>query len=286
MSTQTSNLKPVLVTGGNLSGVKALAEVLAICPSIRYEKSPFNIQENNSNYIFVTPENEQILRSINPLNNPEAASKPPKERKFLSGIFAEISGYFKTLSSEKKGYRMMVADTKLFFMAPWIHENFHADVVILLRHPFYLASLQKRHGIFFDFRQLDTQQYFIEKHLPGFKAKIEDFAKNPKTSVENAAFSWVIFASLMNYYQREYPNWIFFKTEVFDMQRKFRECYQMLELPFTREISDQIVNLRQSFDGQDAKMMLDFTDISNLSDTEISLIRKTCEPLYDEFYAH
>jgi hypothetical protein len=286
MSSQSSLLNPVLVTGSSYSGVKAIADILAVSPSIRYEKSPFNIRESDNQFIFVTPENEQLLLSMNPLINPDAGKSQQKEKRFLSGIFAEIAGYFKTLSAEKKGYRMMVADTKLFFMAPWIHGNFAADVVVLLRHPFYLASLQKKHSLYFDFGQLQNLSFFTDKYLPNLKEQLLEYATTEKSAVENAAMSWLVFATMVSYYQREFPNWIFFKTEVFDMQRKFRECYQMLDLPFTKEISDKIVDLRASFDANDPKYLLNFSDISNLTDREIMTVRRICEPLYDEFYSN
>lgn len=276
----TSLLKPILLTGAHLSGVKALAEIVAICPTIKYEKNPFAIQESNNEYIFVTKENEEILKSMNPLLDKDV--KP--EKKFLSGIFAEIGAYFKILSAEKKGHRMMVADTKLFFMAPWIHKKFNADVLVLLRHPLALASIQKKENYRLDFNFLLQQEDYVAKFMPHLATKIKYYAQNEHSITENAAFSWLIFATLFTFYQREYSNWIFFKTEVFDMQRKFRECYQMLDIPFSKEIGEKIVNYRENLVSNDPRMILEYNEWNNLEAQEIVGIKKICGDTYDHFY--
>ena len=234
-----SSTRPILVTGIHRSGTTWLGRMLEQAPGLRYLYEPFNDEIDASLYGRVMPTSFTYVCKEN-------------EEEYFAFVKSVLRGSWKTqVKSVIQPKRVVWKDPHAFFSAPWMHETFDMNVVVIIRHPaaFILSIIDKNWP--YDFNNLLQQPLLMKNELVDYSEAIHSLASAEEDDIiAQGCLLWNIIYERAQAYQAQYPNWSFIKHEEIasDPGPGFEQLFQNLALPFPNEVRNRI--LEYSAPGQ------------------------------------
>jgi hypothetical protein len=242
---EDKNNSPILVTGSHRSGSTWVGQVLASCQGMGYMHEPLNP-------IYPTPRKSPInvwYKYINEHNHDvyfDFVEKTLNWNYVPSARFKGINNSFKAkmwlkynaIFLKNKGSRPIVKDPIALFSTPWLHKQFNASVVLLIRHPAAFAYSLKRKNWEFPFGHLLNQKELISDWLIEFKPEITEYADNKHDIIEQACLVWRIIYSTVGKFQKQFPKWIYLKHEDLSLNPvvEFKKLFERLNIPFDESV--------------------------------------------------
>jgi hypothetical protein len=205
------------------------------------------------------------------------------------------------------GIRTLLKDPVAIFSAPWIADNFSADVLVLIRHPAaYVSSVLRENWHMQDFECVFLQQpkllaRFGEDDIQLIEETVQiQLGKSTDRSslIRQAASLWRLFHTIITQYQKEHDQWLFVRYEDLagDPMKCFDSIMQQLGLPeegfgqvhakvaetaLVKETSQRVADGHvKKYDSRVERHRWKF----EISEQEITEIRSIVEPVSHEFY--
>lgn len=241
--------KPILVTGIHKSGTTWVGKILTSSRKVGYVYEPFNNGTVNKSpveywYEYVGDGVKKLPAFERYLDSHLTFSF----RRLLPDLLRQIHSFREFLRIlRSKGNlllnkQQLVKDPIAVLSAEWLASRFDMDVVVLIRHPAGFVASAKTRNYQFPFGHLLKQKELMEKYLSPYEEEINEFARNKKDAVTQAAMLWKLIYHVVHEYQDKYPNWIFLRNEdlALDPEGKFEELFDRLGIPMTTSIKKTI----------------------------------------------
>jgi hypothetical protein len=261
--------------------------MIATSPRVGYIHEPFNVDHHPGIcamavpfwFLYVTEENAgdfdphltKTLRfSYSPLAELRAARKPRHLARLL------IDGAHFTKYRFLRG-RPLMKDPVALFSAEWLASQYRMDVVLLVRHPAAFAASVRRQGYRHPFSHFLQQPRLMRDHLESYTREIRAMEGRASDLIQEAALLWNITTHMTLKLRNSHPDWPFYRYEdlALDPERSFGEMFSKLQLEFTPEIRDRII---QSTNPNIAGWRKD------LSPLEIDALRSKVDELAGHLY--
>jgi len=253
-SSSTSDQTPVLITGLHRSGTTWVGEVVGSAPNMGYIREPFNPHYNagilgiqlQNYYQYICEENgSKYYDSVKNLINFKLTyssiiqrkidSRPINWRKLSKDIGRMYLYRIKNL-------RPLIKCPFSFFSAEWYAKQFNTKIIILVRHPaaFISSILLKQWS--FDFNNFTSQPLLMRNHLQQFEIELKSENLKNYDIIDQGILLWKIFASVLNYYRKQHPDWLIIKHE--DISKypidKFKSIASYISVPFSEKMENKI----------------------------------------------
>jgi hypothetical protein len=246
--------KPILVTGSQRSGTTWVGHMIARSPSVAYIHEPFNMghrpgicgaqfgywfpylcDENGSSY------HDALTDCI---GFKYQFSKELKAIRSLKDAFRLMRDSSRFGLHRMRKSRALLKDPGAIFSAGWLAKTFDMDVIVMIRHPAaFVGSLKKAYWPF-SFRHFLEQSLLMEHHLGGFKAEIEHFVQEGRDSdlVGQGILMWRMFSHVILKYKETHPAWLFIRHEDLsaDPVAGFAKIFERLSLDYSQKVQDVI----------------------------------------------
>lgn len=257
---------PILVTGTHRSGTTWVGRMLCLDAQMHYVHEPFNVFYPNdevgvklSTWYLQAEHAEPSVQAELQQAFSRLIDATPVQRAQQACAFA---GYdWKTPARfAKHWWREQTAPTRMLFKDPiallsadWLHQQFDAQVVCMIRNPLAFVASLKQAGWGFVFSDLLKQEELMCGSLADYRPAVERAAKQPGDIVaeqpehflEQACLVWNMLHAVIKYYQQQYtdnPNWCFIRHEDLSMQpiEQFKSLYRQLNLAWTDQVANAI----------------------------------------------
>jgi len=301
--------KIILVTGAHRSGTTFVGNILSTPINVSYIYEPFNktygLEGIDYWYTYIKRGmgNEIKYRQLmNDLFNLKAKYKTPKKEydSFLKICLRKIYKskgniyYYRAKINPFKKF-LLLKDPIACLSSEYLHREFNANVIILIRHPAGFVSSIKRLGWRFDFNNFTNQPHLIEDYL-------KDLLKNVNfenlSVVEEGALLWICIHKVLDSFIKRNPKFIVFRHEDIarDPKNVFQYLFKKLEINFNKKIIKKIQiytssnNLSEAKDNvgqqlrRNSKALLDIWK-KRLSKNEIVKIREITESIASKYYS-
>lgn len=246
--------KPILVTGSIRSGTTWVGKTLALADGVFYIEEPFN-NLNTKLYGSHFPHDFYYLHSGNEaryfalMNTLMGQSFTWPE--FIRRIgFAEtwqdylpyIKAFGKYQTAFKSNFRPLIKDPMAIASTEWIAKTFHADILMLVRHPAAFIGSLRRLGWGIDFDFFLNQPELMDTWLPNYWQPLLDLKAGNPDRMERGIMAWNICHYLILQFKNKYPNWLIYRHEDISANpvEQFSEIYCRLNLKFTERIRIEI----------------------------------------------
>jgi hypothetical protein len=249
----TSLLRPVLVTGCFRSGTTWVGRTLARSPSLGWVAEPFHIKhrrgvfaaETPSLYTYVCEENEDdyheaMADTIEARYSWKAGLGDVRSFTDAGLVVKDLGRFF---HRRARSQRPVLKDPNALFNAPWLHRRFHADVVVMVRHPAAIMWSQRRLNWRFNFEHLLRQPLLMRDLLESFADDMERLdAQDDPDLAEESALVWRVMYGVAARWRDEHPSWLFVRHE--DLSRRpsavFQNIFDHVGVPLSPEVSSFI----------------------------------------------
>lgn len=248
-------MKHILITGSNRSGTTWVGEILRLDKKMNYIYEPFGKEhltlkkENPFHYHFhyVTKEETLIAKeyldccfSKNNLSWSKDFNINPSPRRIFSSTFRKLKSIYE-LTKNYRGY--IIKDPLALFSTPWLYENYHLDILIIIRHPAAYVNSIKRMNWRVNPRDYLNQPKLMDDYLFELKDEIEAFEQTDNNIVEEAALRWKIYHHVIKKYQNEYPDWYYIKHETISENplSEFKKIFYEFNLEFDKSTKVKII---------------------------------------------
>ena len=243
-----------MVTGSHRSGTTWIGRTISQHQDIRYINEPFNAAKPHRltglklntwfTHFESSSQKEEIIRSFdtifqsNPITNSiyickAAGSDLKTPFRFIKHLMLE--SYFKVLK-----LRILIKDPIALLSAGWLYENFHFNVICMIRNPLSFIGSVKITGWDFDFKNFLRQEELMTNWLADYADRIEYMCKkrNKSDFIDRASLLWNILHFVISDYQQRYSDWLFLKHEEIASRPDlgFQKIFDYLEL----EMNDMI----------------------------------------------
>lgn len=290
--------KPILVTGAHRSGTTWLGKIISLSNRVRYIHEPFNVHTqrkfNPINHVFAYIHNQSDCKY----------RKQVEEyiQSFLTPVgykdFLDIKNYQTPRSIMRIGKKYLnqfleqplLKDPIAIMSAEWIHQTYHADVVVTIRHPAaFVASLKVKNWQF-DFNNLLKQQDLMDNILYEFENVIRFYVSHKQDIINQGILLWnIIYTVVLGYISKYADRWLFVKHEELSIAplRGFEQIFKYLDLPFTEKVQCEIILSTTSVDNEQLRRNSKaniFAWKERLNNDEINRIKEGTLPLWKEFY--
>ncbi len=250
------NRQPILVTGAHRSGTTWVGKMLAANPQTAYVSEPLNVwrrrgvygAEVSRWYQYITPENEAAYL---PAFYETLAFKyhlldEIKSIRSRKDFLRMGRDFFTFAQGRIRRQRPLLKDPFAVFSAPWFAQRLNCQVVITVRHPAAFASSLKRLNWPFDFQDLLNQPALMRDYLEQDRAEME--ACPPGDVVAQAALLWRMIYRAVDSMRAQRPDFRIVRHEdlSLDPLGGFKDLYDWLELPFTPQVRETILNSSSS----------------------------------------
>jgi hypothetical protein len=249
---------PILVTGSHRSGSTWAGRTLASATDIGYINEPCHLRHRPGIcrarfrywFPYICRDNEQpyleafrdTLSFRYSLRAELEALRTPKDVARLGRDWGNYAWH------RWRDARPLVKDPIAVFSAPWLHERFGAEVVVLIRHPAAFAWSLKRLDWTFPFDHLLHQPLLMRNLLAPFAEEIDRYARRPPDIVEQAILLWRVIHHVIAGYKARYPGWLFVRLEdlASDPDARFRELCERFSIPYEGSVSRAVVDSTRS----------------------------------------
>ncbi|MGB0430388.1 MAG: sulfotransferase [Bacteroidia bacterium] len=242
---------PILVSGAHRSGSTWVGQVLSRANGLGYMHEPLNPIYPTPNkspihtwYFYISAHNHDryynfIKNTLN-WNYQSGARFGGINNKYKAMMWLKYNHIF----LKNKGTTPLVKDPIAFFSAPWLYEQFNAQVIMLIRHPAAFVYSLKRKDWQFPFKHLLKQDALLHDWLKNFEGEIVEFSKNQKDIIEQACLVWRIIYATLKQYQQQYKQWIYLKHEDISANplNEFETLFKQLSLDFDNKVKEYIVS--------------------------------------------
>jgi len=138
--------------------------------------------------------------------------------------------------------RPLLKDPIALLSAEYLASEFHADVVVMIRHPAAFVASHIERGWRFPFGDLLAQERLMDVFLGPFAGRMEAEVSHPGSEVEHAALVWAVLYAVVSGYSRQHPNWLFLRHE--DLARQpmegFRGLADHIAVPFSPQLAQAV----------------------------------------------
>ena len=266
----------ILVTGSHRSGTTWAGRALALADGVRYVQEPFNRETNpeisgyrlRNMYAHARDEDAETLRQ--------------RYLKFLN---------------PNPNERLLLKDPIALFSAPWIQDEYGAQVVCLVRHPAGFVSSLIKWQWEFHFGYFTSQPVLMESFDPGIRAEIERYAIERQEPILQACLLWKVIYSWVHDLEPKKRKWIMVRYEDLAKQPipQFKRLYRKLKLSWTRDVEAEILKMSgedkpaesddPGFKARNAKAMREVW-MNRLSVEQIETIKKETDPIWQKYYSN
>jgi len=195
-------------------------------------------------------------------------------------------------ASRKPELRSLLKDPIAIFSAEWLADRFDMDVVVLIRHPANFVSSLIKHEYYFTFEDLRSQPELMNGYLEPFA---EDIINPPTEILDQAVLLWRMIYSVVLYFKRNYPSWIFVRYEdlAADPIMEFQTLYEQLNLSWTPDIEQIVLGFSSAENPVDTKNPMNIKRHSQglvdqwrnrLSLEQSTLIKEKTVDIWPKFY--
>tara|TARA_Y100001956_G_scaffold55672_1_gene54656 strand:+ start:136 stop:1101 length:966 start_codon:yes stop_codon:yes gene_type:complete len=306
MDTMARN-KPILVTGSHRSGTTWVGKTLARADGVYYVNEPFNVDFPLDGIKlkvetwfahFASSHQQSAIKDAVSNTMTWPAWRYAWQVCLDNGLDIKTPGRFaKYFSMRLFKNKMLFKDPLALLSADWFHEQWDADIVVMIRNPFAFAASLKTAAWGFDFSHFSRQTPLMESRFREYKNTIRELAEQPDnfSFMQKSAWLWVLLHEIIRQYQQEYPQWQYCYHEEISLEPVggFSHLFNALELPLTAETKAYIEKTTSSgnpseakgtnFQARDAKASLD-TWKKRLTGDEIAIVSAITKPLGEHFY--
>ena len=300
--------KPILVTGSHRSGSTWVGRMIAEAPSVCYIHEPFNVSDPPSRgvcnaefkywFTYITSENESnFYRAFrNTLELKFDLIGALQSVKSLHNFRSLFPNYLDFLRHRIRGSRVLLKDPLAFFSSEWLAEKFDMAIIVVIRHPAAFVSSVKKLNWSHPFSHFLGQPLLLNNFLAPFEAEIKEYAAKEHEIIDQAILLWNLIHYTVTQFQHHHPDWTFIRHE--DLSRNpihgFQSLFSRLQLEFTENVRDVIVQHTASFNPSDSEEAYSLKRNSNLnrwnwknrlSQSEIEKIRSKVEFVSKAFYS-
>jgi Sulfotransferase domain len=252
---------PVMVSGLQRSGTTWTAKMIELAKEMFMVVEPFNLQREVLHLLKLKamfqwwPEVDEErfwkLRNGFGLKFTKGELKLfYKENTQFKYHFYHFQRYIFLNRKLNKNMKPVIQDPFAIFMAPWLNKTFGIQMLLIYRHPAAYINSMKRMQWGFNFDWLASQEELMEQRLSPFRDQILEQATRGfiPFEIETQCLVWNIFTSTIRDYQKQQPEWLFFRHEdlSFSPVESFKNIYENLELEF----NDSIIQKIKKFTGE------------------------------------
>lgn len=300
--------RPLLVTGSHRSGTTWAGHILLALPGMVYISEPFHRHHRPGIcrarvehwYPYITQVNEGVFldpvrEMLNFRYHWGAEMRALGSLRDLGRTLRDGSAFLRGRLAREA--RPLVKDPLALLSTGWWIERFHAQALVLVRHPAAVVSSLKRLAWKFSFRNF-TQQPLLMQVLPlELKEEVANAAAHPPPHLERWALLWKV---LYDFVDRERGNWqgaVVMRHEdlAMDPLGGFERLCVRMDLPFTSKVEARIKALsssehpREAETGRAFQLQRDSRGLvqvwrERLEPGEIELVRALTEPVAGRFY--
>ncbi len=272
-------IKPTIITGLQRSGTTWTGRMLAHSEQFFVIPEPFNILREDLNYLgleqqflYINKNNqEKYIENLRPILGLSFSKKDLfdllKRTKKIKAYPYNIWRYFNTNSNLNKGKVPLIKDPTAFMSVEWLAKIYDINVVVLIRHPAAYIYSMKRMKWGFNFAWFAEQDELMENYLKDFEAPIKKFAKEKfiPFSIASQILLWNIQNKLILKFQKEHPDWHFYRHEDLSIypEKYFKKLYHELGLNYSEEINAKIKSYTLESNKSEAKKGKQFDFIRN-----------------------
>ena len=264
-----------MVTGSHRSGTTWVGRVLSLADGIRYVQEPFNRETNpdisgyrlQNMYAYAHDEDAETLRQ----HYLDFLNPSPQER-------------------------LLLKDPIALFSAPWIQDEYGAQVVCLVRHPAGFVSSLIKWQWEFHFGYFTSQPVLMDSFLPEIRAQIEHYAMVRQEPILQACLLWKVIYGWVLQVEPRKRKWLMVRYE--DLAKRpvpeFKWLYRKLQLRWTREIEASVLEMTgedkpaesddPGFKARNAKAMRQVW-MQRLSSFQIETIQRETDPVWRKYYS-
>ncbi|MDC8006295.1 sulfotransferase domain-containing protein [Aureisphaera galaxeae] len=287
--------KSILITGAHRSGSTWAGKIVSASPKVRYVHEPFNPGRTGVKPPFTT-----WFQHLSAHTQEEDQLSIHKYlSSFISTAFTDIkttgtTGGFKLLREwrSRKTRRTVYKDPIALLSAPWMYDNLGCDVVIVIRHPAaFIASLKVKDWQF-NFDNFRRQNKLVETYMKEYATEIEAYCEEPKDIIRQGILLWNCLYNTVKQYQSQYQGtWHFVTHEDLSKEpiKEFKEIFTFLNLPWSKEVTDEIENSTQGKQKDDKHKRDSKKNIhtwkQRLTEDEISNIKEGTREVWKYFYS-
>ncbi len=249
----------ILVTGAPRTGTTFVGHVLAMARGVGYVREPFNSDFGLRNlphqflYLYEGMDNEaQYRRMAGALMDGKARFlrlpvKGARNRKQALGraLFGGGSNY----SYLKAKYnplvsRYLIKDPMACLASQYLHEQFGAPVVVMVRHPLPTIASMRRVNLDHKLDELVNQKYLYETYLKDILGSVR---LDRLSSLERRALLWASLHYMLHEFRRRDDSYIVVEHTQMSANPVpvMRDIYDKLDLAFTPYIEGQIRKLTE-----------------------------------------
>lgn len=300
--------RPILVTGINRSGSTWIGKTISHAPHVRYIHEPFNLATAERAYDktlprwfhHVTSPDEEYFRDYlkQVLHIPRTHLKEITTAYREQNIRSTVSKITRHYMPRLRGVRPLIKDPIAIFSAVWLAREFDVDVLVIIRHPAaYVWSVIKDPSHMHSLKTVCLEQPELMGHLQPIEQDIHHACDESLPLWHRASIFWKVTYYRICQYQREQPDWLFYRYEDIAHRpiEKFREISHKLALSFTPEMHDYIeihaLNTNRSNQDYDSHIKKYSSKQqykawkNNLSPEQIASIRKLTSSVSNIFYS-
>lgn len=265
----------ILVTGSHRSGTTWVGRVLAMADGVRYVQEPFNRETNPA-------------LSGYRLQNMFAHARDEDAEQLRQR-------YLDFLSPQPKE-RLLLKDPIAIFSAPWIQDEYGAQVVCMVRHPAGFVSSLIKWQWEFHFGYFASQPVLMDSFAPEIRAQIELFAQHRQEPLLQACLLWKVIYGWILGIEPKRRKWILVRYE--DLARRpvpeFRRLYRKLNLHWSDAVKTGILEMSgedkpaesddPGFKARNARAMREVWT-TRLDSEQIARIRQETDGVWQAFYS-
>lgn len=234
--------RPILVTGSHRSGTTWVGKMIACHPRIVYCSEPFNPERLDLParqwFHRVTADDEAAfagyLRPFCELRFPwrERRADHP------AGLLGRLRRSISYARRRAQAARPLIKDPIALFSAEWLAERYHAQTLVLIRHPAAFASSIRRLGWLTPAADLLAQPAVMDEWLHPFAADLQRLVDRPDDIIAHAVVGWNVLHHVIRIFQERHADWLFCRHE--DLSRRpiqeFARLFEWLDLEFSDDV--------------------------------------------------
>lgn len=304
-SPDSTNSKPILITGSHRSGSTWVGRMIAKSPLVGYIHEPFNIKHRpgicrahfdywftylcDDNALLYRDDLASCLTFRYQLSEELKAVRNPKDIARLLRDYVIFTSY-RTLKK-----RALMKDPIAVFSTEWLTREFNMDVIVLIRHPAAFAGSLKKANWSYPFSHFLQQPLLIKHYLEEFEDQIKEFAREHKDIIDQAILLWNLIHYMILKYKEKHPNWMFIKHEELsaDPIYGFSKIFHALQLPYSKQVQNKIMKFSSSKNSTEPHNLANIkrnskANIKNwkyrLSEVEIERIQEGTNNISNRFY--
>jgi hypothetical protein len=299
----TSNKKPILITGSHRSGSTWVGNMVALSSSVGYIHEPFNLHHGPGIckakfeywFQYICDKNESLYSDDleDCLHFKYHLAEELNAVRSIKCSLRLLRDYFHFTKCRILMKRPLIKDPIAVFSAEWLAKRFNMDVVVLIRHPAAFAGSLKKAKWTHPFDHFIKQPLLMQHHLDKYRSEIDEYLKTDKDIVDQAILLWNLIHYMICKYREDHPNWIFITHETLSENpiEEFGNLYNRLGLNFSSDIQQKIKSFSFAHPRKEKSNSLKRDSKSNiwrwktrLAVDEIIKIKENTHEIASKFY--